>query len=85
MGVPFFVPGWHGSFGPVGPCGEAYAIRPYMGTRPFMYPANLAGIPDAPLQTVGFSFPPSLTAGESADVTQAEDEAADRNGRSAKQ
>ena len=33
MGVPFFVPGWHGSFGPAGPCGGAYAIRPYMGTR----------------------------------------------------
>ena len=79
MGMPFFVPGWHGSFGPVGPFGRAYAIRPYM------YPANLAGIPDAPLQTVGFSFPPSLTAEEAADVTQAEDEAADRNGRAAKQ
>ena len=40
---------------------------------------------DAPLQTVGFSFSPSLAAEETADVTQAEDEAADRNGRSAKQ
>ena len=49
-------------------------------TRP-----NLAGIPDAPLQTVGFSFPPSLTAEETADVTQAEDKAADRNGCAAKQ
>ena len=63
---------------------------------PYMYPAkfagvrrrprpNLAGIPDAPLQTVGFSFPPSLTAEETADVTQTEDEAADRNRRAAKQ
>ena len=70
---------------PFGPFGGAYAIRPYMGTRPFMYPANLAGIPDAPLQTVGFSFSPSLTAEETADVTQAEDKAADRNRCAAKQ
>ena len=58
--------------------------RPY-AIRPYMYPANLAGIPDAPLQTVGFSFSPSLTAEETADVTQAEDKAADRNRRAAKQ
>ena len=37
------------------------------------------------IHVVGFSFSPSLTAGESADVTQAEDKAADRNGRAAKQ
>ena len=38
MGMPFFVPGWHGSFGLAGPCGGAYAIRPYM------YPAKFAGV-----------------------------------------
>ena len=55
MGVPFFVPGWHGSFGPVG------AVR--------------WGVCDTPLHgylaihVVGFSFSPSLTAEETADVT----------------
>ena len=57
MGVPFFVPGWHGSFGLAGPCGGAYAIRPYMypakfagvrrrpyAIRPYMYPAKFAGV-----------------------------------------
>ena len=41
MGMPFFVPGWHGSFGPAGPGTQvgAYAIRPYLGTRP-----NFAGV-----------------------------------------
>ena len=37
------------------------------------------------IHVVSFSFPPSLTAEETADVTQAEDKAADRNGRAAKQ
>ena len=79
MGVPFLYPVGVDYSAPLGPFGGAYAIRPYM------YPANLAGIPDAPLQTVGFSFSPSLTAEETADVTQAEDEAADRNRCAAKQ
>mgnify|MGYP001018706155 CR=1 FL=1 len=37
---------------PYGPVWRANAIRPYPGTiiRPYMYPANLAGIPDAPGQ-----------------------------------
>ena len=85
MGVPFLYPVGVDCPAPWGPCGGAYAIRPYMGTRHFLYPANLAGIPDARLQTVGFSFSPSLTAEETADVTQAEDKAADRNRRAAKQ
>ena len=38
MGVPFFVPGWWGPFGSVGPCGGAYAIRPYR------YPDKFAGV-----------------------------------------
>ena len=72
----------------------AYAIRPYM------YPAKFAGVRRRPYAIRPYnrvsgktSLPrqgpsadaPSLTAEETADVTQAEDEAADRNRRAAKQ
>ena len=79
MGVPFFVPGRCGSFGPVGSIWWGVCDTPLPGydySVPHVYPG---------LHVVGFSFSPSLTAEEAADVTQAEDEAADRNGRAAKQ
>ena len=46
----------HGRFAHCdGPRNGAYAFAPLPGYTPFMYPANLAGIPDAPGQT---SLPP---------------------------
>ena len=58
MGVPFFVPGWHGSFGPAGSVCRGVCNTPLPGypakfagvrrrpyaIRPYMYPAKFAGV-----------------------------------------
>ena len=75
MGMPFFVP--------VRPRGGRVVGRMQYAPTCSLPPQGPSV--DAPLQTVGFSFSPSLTAEETADVTQAEDKAADRNRRAAKQ
>ena len=46
-GGALFVSGRCGSFGPVGTVWWGVCDTPLHGYTPFMYPANLAGIPDA--------------------------------------
>ena len=81
------------AFIPAG-CLEGVCNTPLPGydhSAPYMYPAKFAGVRRRPPQGPSVdapslcSFSSSLTAEETADVTQAEDKAADRNRRAAKQ
>ena len=67
MGVPFFVPGWHGSFGPVGTVRWGVCNTPLHGTRPNSQAsadARMRYAPQVPGQTWQASLmPPANLAG----------------------